>query len=202
MRACVLAGVLGLIALGCDRGTLLNSGTSAASLAAASDRSGCPDEMLRVRTETVDVCVELHERPGFGENPRAVDYEEAERVCAEADARLCTEREWEVACRGPEGLLYPYGDVYRSGVCVVDQGVPAAIGTRNGCRSGFGLYDMSGNAAEWVEGRFAKGGDHGSDAFGARCGARARPAQDHSSITGVRCCAAPGDAQVPDPAET
>ena len=116
----------------------------------------------------------------------------AEALRCVAAEGLCTEQEWEVACRGPEGYLYPYGDAFQAERCVTEQGAPEAIGTRNLCRTGFGPYDMSGNAGEWVDGAFLKGGGHDSDAFGARCGARARVGDASApGLTGYRCCRSP-----------
>ena len=41
----------------------------------------------------------------------------AARACAEAGKRLCTEREWERACRGPSPTQWPYGPAYQRGRC-------------------------------------------------------------------------------------
>src|SRR6187549_2504158 len=43
---------------------------------------------------------------------------QAEAACAEHGKRLCTELEWERACKGPENTTYEYGDRYRSDVCL------------------------------------------------------------------------------------
>lgn len=155
-------------------------------------RDGCPVAMARVETDVVDVCVDLYEAPGFGVVPRTTTFGEAEAACEARGARLCTEQEWEVACRGPEGLLFPYGDEFDPRPCDVGARGPVGNGTRNACRSGFGTYDMSGNAAEWVAGGWLKGGAFDSDGFGTRCGARARPEdQAAPTLTGYRCCAEP-----------
>ena len=154
-------------------------------------RDGCDADQVRVHTALVDVCVDLYEAPGFGSVPTRATFEQAQSLCAAAGRRLCTEQEWETACRGPSGHLYPYGDDFDPEACVVGQTIPSAVGARNACRSGFGAYDMSGNAGEWVSGPLIKGGDFGTDDFGARCGARARAASAEDSLTGVRCCSAP-----------
>lgn len=146
-----------------------------------------------MRTTHVDVCVDMYESPGFGDLPSGVSLADARDRCASSDARLCTEAEWEAACRGPLGALYPYGDTYRVGACVTEDDGPRTVGQRNACRSGFGTYDMSGNALEWVEEGFLKGGGHTADAFGARCGARAVANDQPDNVTGFRCCRTPDE---------
>lgn len=52
----------------------------------------------------------------------------AEQACLNAGKRLCTEDEWETACRGETGEPFPYGSEYRAGECNVHIGVhPAAV---------------------------------------------------------------------------
>jgi hypothetical protein len=52
----------------------------------------------------------------------------AERACAHAGKRLCTEEEWVTACRGELDRKFPYGDEYEQGRCNVFNGKhPAAI---------------------------------------------------------------------------
>lgn len=52
----------------------------------------------------------------------------AAAVCEAADKRLCTEEEWNLACRGQQGRKFPYGDAYEAGRCnVCREAHPAAI---------------------------------------------------------------------------
>lgn len=154
-------------------------------------RQGCNADQVRVTTELVDACVDLYEAPGFGTQPEHFSFEAAVEYCDAKGRRLCSEQEWEAACRGPDGWLYPYGDEFDAGACVVERSQAASVGNSNSCRSGFGAYDLSGNAAEWVDGPLLKGGDFSSDAFGARCGARTRAASAEATLSGVRCCSPP-----------
>jgi hypothetical protein len=39
-------------------------------------------------------------------------------ACVQAGKRLCTEREWVTACKGPERTQYPYGNEHQPGFCV------------------------------------------------------------------------------------
>ena len=75
-------------------------------------------------------------------------------------ARLCTEREWEHAARGPDDRHYPHGDRLLPADANFDQTYgqePAAmgpdeVGAHPASRSFFGIDDLAGNAFEWVTG--------------------------------------------------
>lgn len=57
-------------------------------------------------------------RPGVV--PQAyVSYPVAKRACEAAGKRLCTEREWVLACGGERGLKFPYGERYQMFACNV-----------------------------------------------------------------------------------
>lgn len=47
-----------------------------------------------------------------------ISRNEAQAACGLSDKRLCTEREWVTACKGPSRTKYPYGNDYRAGYCV------------------------------------------------------------------------------------
>ena len=42
-----------------------------------------------------------------------VSQSEAQALCSERSKRLCTELEWERACKGPQNHPYEYGDRHR-----------------------------------------------------------------------------------------
>ena len=84
-----------------------------------------------------------------------------------------TEAEWEKAGRGPDNRTYPWGeenqincDYANYGNCVGDT---AAVGSYIYDISPFGVYDLAGNAREWIEEYFRPypGGDpNGSPEYG------------------------------------
>ncbi len=82
-----------------------------------------------------------------------VSWFEARDFCTLRDARLPTEREWEYAARGPDNLIYPWGDLF-----VADNAIyggnsnyqTARVGSRPQGASWVGALDMSGNVWEWV----------------------------------------------------
>ncbi len=152
-----------------------------------------------------------------------IDGVQAADACANAGKRLCTDSEWLRACQGTNGNTYPYGDTRQPGVCndyrdvnpVVEyfgtsdswiwsetnnaciNQIPESLdptGSRTGCATVNGAYDMMGNLNEWTAdsaGTF-RGGYYVDTALnGAGClyvtTAHDTLYWDYS--TGFRCCA-------------
>jgi formylglycine-generating enzyme required for sulfatase activity len=109
-----------------------------------------------------------------------ISQRQARAACESADKRLCTEEEWNTACRGPSPTRYPYGDEHIEGRCN-DRGInpvprvfrdtrdvfhfeqmndprlnqlPATVartGQFTRCTNRYGVRDMVGNLHEWID---------------------------------------------------
>ena len=147
-----------------------------------------------------------------------VTRDEAQHLCETKSKRLCTELEWERACKGPSSTTYEYGDTYRAATC--DTGVPAEQAAKRPsgelltCKSAFGVMDMHGGAWEWTDATWGRGnarelgvlrgGNAVAGELVGRCAnGLARPPGSRSPAMGLRCCAGPKhDARVDLPQRT
>jgi len=152
-------------------------------------------------------CVDIYEGPNRkGIKPSTgFTWKQAADACRSSGKRLCTEEEWERACKGGGSLRFPYGKGFDAAACNTqdDAGEKRDLGLAGAftkCASGFGIVDMSGNAAEWTASEFeegeadkvVKGGSSERPAFDVRCAARVRKAPGARDKTiGYRCCADP-----------
>lgn len=84
-----------------------------------------------------------------------VTWQEASQFCMAHHARLPTEAEWEFAARGPDGLIYPWGDAFDPERLVSGRLSPADVASVPAGVSWVGAFDMSGGVSEWVADRYA-----------------------------------------------
>ena len=139
-----------------------------------------------------------------GAIPRTnVNRAEAAALCEERDKRLCTELEWERACKGPNNHTYEYGGSYRAERC--NTGSTSAMrptGFLMGCKSEFGPRDMHGGVWEWTDSPWGRGSERplisvrGGNApqgelVGRCANAIGRSAESRAANVGFRCCAGP-----------
>lgn len=143
--------------------------------------------------------IDMFEFPNLqnGEPQYSVSYDDAEKACASVGKRLCTENEWEKACKGPRNHIYAYGDVFDPEFCGDGLEDVGRAGVRPGCKSGWGVFDMSGNFREWTRTppsgkdsrRVVKGGLKGYPNKGTRCAMATDESTAFSdSSLSFRCC--------------
>ncbi len=120
-----------------------------------------------------------------------VTREEAQRLCESKNGRLCTELEWERACKGPEFDTYASGATWN----------PACDKEPSRCVSGFNVRAM-GFLREWTSSTFVGDDNLGVIKGGApslhRCAARLTDRSAPAVDVGFRCCHGPvNEARVP-----
>ncbi len=133
-----------------------------------------------------------------------VSRADAAKLCESKQKRLCSELEWERACKGPGSTTYEYGDTYRADACATgvapEQAAKRPSGDRVSCKSGFGVQEMHGGAWEWTDSRWGRGtnGDLGvlrggnaraGELVGRCSNGIARKPKTASVTMGFRCCA-------------
>ncbi len=155
------------------------------------------DEKPLTSMELGGYCIDTWEYPNKrGASPTAsISWADAKRLCEAQKKRLCSEPEWEKACKGPGNAKWPYGGSFNADTCNTEDDVGEArsiakAGSFAKCKSVYGVSDMSGNVGEWTEEKVVKGGSYASGDYAVRCSARKAGASiSRSPEIGFRCCA-------------
>lgn len=100
---------------------------------------------------------------GNGQRPdqprENLTWMEARDFCASRGGRLPTEAEWEFAFRGPDNLMYPWGNELIEDHLTFDRNSPGQtsdVGAHPEGASWVGALDMAGNVWEWVSSAYAR----------------------------------------------
>ncbi|MCC6998132.1 MAG: SUMF1/EgtB/PvdO family nonheme iron enzyme, partial [Deltaproteobacteria bacterium] len=157
------------------------------------DSGPCPAGAILIPGKP-QLCVDTHEAPGAGKLPTTgISFSDAARACAQRDMRLCEGEEFERACRGHHRSSYPYGSSFSASRCNAERSghkQPVPTGSLPACVSEAGMFDMSGNVAEWVsEGKIAGGSFDDGDGRCSRRFSRDK-GRGHDDV-GYRCCSDP-----------
>lgn len=211
------------------QGTLTRAAVALALVACASEPDAparlsgatCPARMAHL--PALDACIDRYEavvegagrravaEPAQGRLPTtAISWFDARLACQNAGHRLCTAREWALACAGTleaEGArAYPYGAEHEPERCNfgadgtdLTQRRLAPGGSFEGCVTPEGVFDLSGNLGEWLadEGpggnlRELRGGSYATYPEAARCVPHPlahQPPDVEFDGMGFRCCA-------------
>jgi formylglycine-generating enzyme required for sulfatase activity len=172
---------------------------------APDDQDKMFDERPLESVQVASFCIDEYEYPNQPGVLPAVNatWEDARQACTAEGKRLCTEEEWEKACKGPGNARFPYGNDFDPNLCNSKdaQGQDrrlAEAGRFPQCRSTYQVADLSGNAGEWTASDFGdgsskkvqKGGSFDRSIHAVRCSARmSGVATERKPAVGFRCCA-------------
>jgi formylglycine-generating enzyme required for sulfatase activity len=92
-----------------------------------------------------------------------VDWYDAEAYAKWAGKRLPNEHEWEMAARGPDGSIFPWGNTFVPNTANTSVGAEGSdpqaeaqhaymvVDQMPGDKSPYGVYGMGGNVSEWTD---------------------------------------------------
>lgn len=166
-------------------------------------------EVTNAQYGSIGQCVNYSSEPNQPRN--CVTWTDARDFCETRGGRLPTEAEWEYAARGPDGLVYPWGNAFLANAPIHNGNSTetAEVGRHPIGASWIGAMDMSGNIAEWTSSlyrsypyrsendrvsftnssRVLRGGSFTSDALSVTSTIRFRFSPDVQTIIGGFRCA-------------
>ena len=180
--------------------------------------TNCPENMILIKASqytsgssnsndnnpkhNVDInnfCIDRYEFPNkAGAVPTAnLPWQKAADLCTKEKKRLCSENEWERACRSQYNYTYTYGNQYNSKACNTHRGSSLGSGSKIKCTSPEGVFDMTGNLSEWTSSRWdanlgnrvVRGGSFISKEDYSTCTFRgSNDPKIQAKTIGFRCC--------------
>jgi tetratricopeptide (TPR) repeat protein/tRNA A-37 threonylcarbamoyl transferase component Bud32 len=147
------------------------------------------------RGETSAFCIDRYEYPNKEKELPLVNvsFLDAQAKCKQRGADLCTKNQWESVCKGETRInMFPYGADPDDEACNTKGSTVAPSGSKPKCKTSLGIFDMSGNAAEWVtdnETAWIAGGSFKSTTKQAGClsGSTEKNTMTAPDV-GFRCC--------------
>ncbi len=122
-------------------------------------------------------------------------HDEAARICGKFTKRLCSEDEWEKACKGPNSSIYTYGDDFDPERCPSPGfNQRYRVSDFPDCVGDYGVLGMSGGIGEWTDTQrgemfVIKPAMVGSAPTYSRCAGQAGLEDDRvEGNVGMRCC--------------
>ena len=160
------------------------------------------EELVGEAVAVGEFAIDVLPYPNDPTKPVRVDVTraEAQSLCAAEGKRLCTELEWERACKGPSNTTFEYGPTFNALHC--KPATDLLSDKRPKCVSGFGVKDMHGLVFEWTSSSWGRGssaelgtvrgGQGSSGILQARCAnGQSRPRETKAKDVGFRCCSGP-----------